>query len=86
MGMELKAKQVMGTSRKKKAKVNKLSVKFKKNGAKAKINELVRMTVLYPKYVENLVAMSTKKQVGSTTHSKRKELVLDVTSTPLFLR
>lgn len=46
IGMELSAKQVIGTSKKKKAKVKKFSAKLRKRGAIVKITAEVRMTVL----------------------------------------
>lgn len=86
MGIELKAKQVIGTSRKKKARVNRLSLILRTKGEIQNNNAQHLMTSLYPRYLENLVAISTKIDVGKITHNKRKELVLELISLPAFLR
>ena len=86
MGIELKAKQLIGISKKNKARVKRLSLMFITKGESENKTAHHLSTDLYPMYFENLVAMSTKIEVGMMTQSKRKELVFDVTYEPVFFR
>lgn len=86
IGIELKAKQLIGTNRKKKARVKRLSWMLRTSGEIQKSNAQHLMTNLYPRYLENLAAISTNIDVGKITQSNRKEFVLEFISLPVFLR
>ena len=77
--MALSEKHIIGMNKKNIDIVTILNFMFKNNGPKVNSNAHTLIIVLYPKYLENLVASKTIREAGMITATMRMELVLLLT-------